>query len=221
MNMAGKTILGVFAHPDDETFGPGGTLAIWASQGAKIYTLCATKGESGLNSLNSGEISKIREQEVIKASKHLGVLSTEFLGFYDGNIGNNEMLRLEEIITQKIKEYKPDALLTFDLTGISGHMDHIAVASATTQSYLKTGIVKDLYYYTVPEEFTTIREYFVYRPKGKPLTEIDITVDITDVWDKKVEAMHMHQTQKHDAMRIIEHRGNLPKHEHLMLFKKK
>ena len=42
-----KVLLAVLAHPDDETFGTGGTLAHYARQGAKVYLVCATRGEVG------------------------------------------------------------------------------------------------------------------------------------------------------------------------------
>lgn len=212
--MKDKTILAVFAHPDDEAFGPGGSIAKWANEGAKIYLLCATKGESGQN---AGR----RDKELKAAAKVLGIKKVEFLGFKDGRIGNNDLQKLEKIITKKIEELKPEILLTYDLNGISGHLDHIAVASATSQAFKKSPWVKYLYHFAILKEFTDLMEkefdYFIFRPEGKKREEIDLVVDVAPVWDQKLKAMYQHQSQVGDIKRITKIRENFPKKEHFLI----
>lgn len=198
-------VLCVFAHPDDEAFGPGGTIALWARQGATIHLVCATRGENGLsadeadNSPNATETARIRTQELKKSAKILGVKTVEFLDFPDGHIGNNDLSKLEAAIVGRIRSFTPDTLLTFNLNGMSGHLDHIAVASSTTQAFRKTKIVKELYYFTVPNVISRLNaDYFIYFPEGPDLADMDEIIDVSSVWDVKMQAMDQHQSQAAD-----------------------
>lgn len=213
-----KKVLAVFAHPDDEAFGPGGFIAKLAKDGSIVHLLCATKGEAGRNAGH-------RDEELLEAAKVLGIKKVEFLGFKDGEIGNNDLAKLEVVITKKIKSYRPDLIVTYDLNGISGHLDHIAVASATTQSFKKTRTAKHLYHTAIPKKMTDLweksgRDYFVYRPEGRKPEEIDVEIDIEDVWDTKVSAMLKHQSQIKDIQRILESRKNFPKKEYFIVRKR-
>ncbi len=204
-------ILAVFAHPDDEAFGPGGSIAKWVKEGATIHLLCATKGEAGEN---AGQ----RDRELLEAAKVLGIKKVEFLGFKDGEISNKDLQGLEKIISQKIIKLKPDIILTYDLTGISGHLDHIAIASATSQSFKKTSIAKKLYHYTVTKEYTdSMEDYFVFRPDGRKKEEIDLVIDVSDVWEQRIEAMYKHKSQIKDIKRILKIRAKFPKEEHFVI----
>lgn len=204
-----RRVLCVFAHPDDEAFGPGGTIALWTRQGAEINLVCATRGENGLpadktgNSPNPRETSRIRSQELKKSAKILGVKSVEFLDFQDGHIGNNDLQKLEAAITRRIRSLRPDLLLTFNLNGVSGHLDHIAVASAATQAFRKTKIAKKLYYFTVPNVISRLNaDYFIYFPEGPDPDDMDEIIDVSSVWDVRMKAMDQHQSQAKDVVAV-------------------
>lgn len=212
-------ILCIFAHPDDETFGPGGTVALWASQGAEIHLLCATCGQAGRNDSDQ-DTAQRRMAELQRASQILGVQQVEFLDFEDGTLGNRDLKRLEEIITQKIEEFQPDRLLTFDLNGLSGHLDHIAVSSATTQAFRKTNSAAELYYFTLPFDCTMMsRDYFVYFPVGASTVEIDVRVDVSSVWPQRIEALHAHESQAEDCSKVEETLKVLGKREYFWVRK--
>lgn len=217
LSFKNKKILCVFAHPDDETFGPGGTLVVWSRQGANLHLLCATKGEAGLNSHNG-----VRVKEIKSAGKILGIKKIEFLNFLDGKICNNELKALEKLITKKILSFKPDIILTFNLNGVSGHLDHIAVASATTQAFKKTKIAKKLYYYTLLDEHTLDFKdnYFIHFPDGFDEDDIDEAIDVSKVWKTKVLAMNQHKSQIHDVKRILKNWEKFEKKEHFMVLSK-
>src|SRR5579872_4442081 len=121
-----KTIVCVFAHPDDEAFGPGGTIALLAKEN-DVYILCATKGEAGQNSLTDLEtpLQNERMEELKRSAKILGVKKVIFLDFIDGTLSNSLYHKLAEKITQYLNELKPEMLLTYENRGISGHIDHI------------------------------------------------------------------------------------------------
>jgi len=210
----GKKILCVFAHPDDESFGPGGSIAEWTSEGARVQVVCVTRGEAGINGVG-GDLAMVREKELLAAVAILGIEKVEFLDFVDGEIGNNDLSKLEKLITDKMRRFGPDLVVTYDLNGVSGHLDHIAVASATTQAFKKTKIAEKIYYYTLTRERTDlVEEYFVHFPDGKLRREIDLVVDVSSVWEIKVRAMREHKSQIEDVERILDRARKLPKEDY-------
>lgn len=215
-----KKVLAIFAHPDDEAFGPGGTIALWAQQGIEVHLLCATKGEAGI--CVDGQIaSQVRANELESSAKILGIRSIQYLNYLDGEIGNIQMVELEKIISQKINEIQPDTLLTFNLNGVSGHLDHIAVASAVTKSFEKQDIAQQLYYFTEKKAFSNnVKDYFVYFPPGITEDQADEVIDISSVWDVRVQAMNCHQSQIKDIQWILALQENFNKNE-LFLVRKK
>jgi LmbE family N-acetylglucosaminyl deacetylase len=136
--------MAVFAHPDDETFGIGGTMARYgADPGVRVILVCATRGEAGEISdpslATTERLGEVREAELRCACKTLGVDDLYFLGYRDsGMAGTPEnldpralaMADREEAVGRMvahIRRERPDVLVTHDETGGYGHPDHIAV----------------------------------------------------------------------------------------------
>lgn len=226
-----RKLLAVFAHPDDEAFGPGGTLARYGTEGVEIHILTATRGEAGLwdeESKNKEQITNnkelkihhIREQELLKSAKILGIKKVEFLDFVDGTLSNSIYHKLAEKIIKKIDQFKPHVLLTTERLGVSGHLDHIAVSMITTYSYFHSKhIVNKLYYHCLPKERRgkELDDYFVYFPEGYDQKDITTKIDFTPYWDKKEAAMKSHQSQMHDVIRILARWKNQTKVDHFIL----
>lgn len=217
-----KTFVCIFAHPDDEAFGPGGTIAKLAKE-YSVHILCATKGEAGKNSKTSKKsIASIREKELLKSAKILGVKEVFFLGFKDGTLSNNLYHKLAEKIREKLEELRPVIIMTDEPRGISGHIDHITVSMVTTYVFEKLSFIKELWYYCIGENARSqIKDYFVYFPPGYSRSQIDMVVDTSNVWEIKVKAMNAHQSQKHDIERILKNQKNLPREEYFLVVKKK
>jgi LmbE family N-acetylglucosaminyl deacetylase len=148
-----QVLLAVFAHPDDESFGPGGTLAHYAAQGTEVRLLCATRGEVGdiPDDLLQGhrDVAELRESELRCAAEHLGLSDVHFLEYRDSGMPGSEdnhhphalaAAPLDEV-AQKIYEYmqehQPQVVITFDPIGGYRHPDHIAVYEATRLSFEK------------------------------------------------------------------------------------
>ncbi|MGE5464425.1 MAG: PIG-L deacetylase family protein [Syntrophothermus sp.] len=146
-----KTILAVLAHPDDESFGLGGTLALYAQKGYDTYYVCATRGEAGTvdpEHLNGyKDTAELRTEELMRAAKHLGLKGVFFLGYRDSGMPGSEDNRhpdaqinhsVDEVagrIVKYIRELKPDVVLTFDPIGGYKHPDHIHVHQATKLAF--------------------------------------------------------------------------------------
>ena len=212
----------VFAHPDDEAFGPGGTIAKFTKD-HDVYVLCATRGEAGGNNHNSN-ISEIRPNELLESARILGVKKVFFLGFTDGQLCNSIYHELAKKITAIIKKLKPENLLTFEPRGVSGHIDHITVSMVTSYVFIHSPIVKTLYFFCLTEELVKeekkLGDYFIYFPPGYKKSEINKTIGISDFWETKVKAMSAHQSQKEDVKTILSYLKKMPKEEHFLVLKR-
>lgn len=217
--MKRKTVVCVFAHPDDESFGPSGTIYKLAEKN-DVYILCATKGQAGQDSRSetSVRLTTQRANELRRSAKHLGVKKVYFLGFKDGTLSNNLYHKLAEKISYHLKHLRPELIITFEPQGVSGHIDHITVSMTTTFVAKKLDFVKELWYHCITQDRAKLREnYFIYFPPGYKKSEIDKIVDVSDVWDIKVEAMRKHESQKHDADKILKDSQKLPKEEYFLI----
>lgn len=212
-----KKVLCVFAHPDDESLGPGGTIALWAKNGAIIHEICATKGEAGENK-TAIDTAFLRTTELKKAAKILGIQKIHYFGYKDGKLCNTDLGSLTERIVVKIKKFLPDVVMTFDLNGVSGHLDHIAVSSATTNACKKTKIAKKLYYFTNHADLTMqMEDYFISFPQGRTDEQMDEIIDASSVWEKRMAAMYAHASQVKDVERFLPIFEGLGKKEHFMV----
>lgn len=156
-----KTLLVIFAHPDDESHGPAATLAKYAAEGVQIHYLCATKGEAGSvvddRFLAGGKsIADVRTKEVQRAATVLGIKGLHFLNYRDsgmeGSTDNQHpdslyRASLDEVagrIAAHIQRLRPDVIITHDEYGWYGHPDHIKCYEATKRAYeLLFGVVWD------------------------------------------------------------------------------
>lgn len=145
------TLLAVLAHPDDETFGMGGTLAFYAERGVSVHLVCATRGEVGeidpelLRGFNSP--ADLRTSELRCAASILGLSGVHFLDYRDsgmaGSADNHHPQSLVsapvEEVAEKISAYirslHPQVVVTFDPIGGYKHPDHIAVQRATLRAF--------------------------------------------------------------------------------------
>jgi LmbE family N-acetylglucosaminyl deacetylase len=148
-----NTILAVLAHPDDETFGLGGTLALYAQKGFDTYYVCATRGEVGSADPEFMEgfkdTAEMRTSELMRAAKILGLKEVFFLGYRDSGMPGSEDNKhpdaqvahsIDEVagrVVKYIRELKPDLVLTFDPIGGYRHPDHIHIQQATTLAFEK------------------------------------------------------------------------------------
>ncbi|HMB69389.1 MAG TPA: PIG-L family deacetylase, partial [bacterium] len=101
--MTPRTILGIFAHPDDECMGPGGTLAMYAARGHRVAVVTATEGGAGrlfrdrpTDDAGRAELRRTRHQETEAACRILGVEHLGFLGWEDGHLRDRDVLEAEE-----------------------------------------------------------------------------------------------------------------------------
>ncbi len=150
--MTRPVLLASLAHPDDETFGLGGPLALYAARGVQVHVICATKGEAGTvfePELLQGyrSLAELREHELMCAARALGIHQVHFLGYRDsgmrGAADNHHPQALmnapEEEVAARIRDVmlqvRPQVVITFDPIGGYFHPDHIMMHRATTRAF--------------------------------------------------------------------------------------
>ncbi len=204
-DMKKPVVFAIFAHPDDESFGPGGTIAI-LSQTHDVYCVCATRGEAGEDHTGTNHsLSSKREEELRRASAHLGVKDVFFLDFIDGELKNNNYHAIADKIINLADTYRPEIVITYENNGISGHIDHIAISMITSYVFYKKDYIRELHYFCLDEEQRGDGQtYFVYFPPGKKDEEISKRVDITPVLDRKIAAIKEHKSQIRDVEVMLE-----------------
>ncbi|MBS3164327.1 PIG-L family deacetylase [Candidatus Woesearchaeota archaeon] len=137
LQLRGKRIMVIVAHPDDAEFIAGGTVARAVSLGCEVSFIIATKGERGSSErgMTAKRLAAVREREQRAAAKVLGIESVEFLGFLDGELQCD--LKLKEAVVRQLRRRAPDMVITFDPAFLYSveqqrvnHADHRAIGEA-------------------------------------------------------------------------------------------
>lgn len=216
-------VLCVVAHPDDETFFAGGTIAKLTSSGHVVNLITATSGEAGeLGNpplCTQEELGHVREIELRNAAKILGISQIFFLDYIDATLDKIPVTELSGKIEKIILEEQPDIVITFNKEGGSKHPDHIQINRATTNAFEKYAEKSNkhirLYYSDIPKSLLAKLEQLgtLYTSFGKidgtHEDEITTVVDISETANKKLEAFKRHKTQEKDWKNYIK-RKNLP-----------
>lgn len=135
-----RRLLAVLAHPDDESLGFGGTLARYASAGADVFLLTATRGEGGrfrghrpddARHPGPAALGEIREAELRAAGSMLGLRDVAVLGYPDAHLDRTPPRQAIDRIARHVRRVRPDVVVTFGPDGGYGHPDHIAISQFT------------------------------------------------------------------------------------------
>lgn len=198
-----KIVLGIAAHPDDLDVGAGGTIASFAAQGAEVHYLILTDGGKGSDdlSMTTAQLIETRHNEQKAALEIVGGKSITFLDYPDGEL--EITMELKRQIVKSIRAIKPDVVITMDPTvvyvaehGIINHPDHRAAGQATLDAVFP--LARDRL--TFPELFAE-----GYLPHKTPtvlmvnFSSSNFTVDITETFNTKIEALKAHASQFGDV----------------------
>ncbi len=213
--MRKRSLLGVFAHPDDESRIVGGTLARYTSQGVRVSLVVATRGEAG----SCGEpplcipeeLPRVREGELAEACRILGVAEWRLLDYRDGTLAAVDRAELVGQLVAAIRRIRPQVVLTFGPEGRTLHPDHIAIHAAASAAFhlaadpsaypeqldaLSPYTAAKLYYTTLPQSLV---ETINWAYPGIPDDEVTVALDIVPWLAQKKQATNeAHRTQAHD-----------------------
>ena len=179
------TLLYVFPHPDDESFGPAPALAHQRAQGHDVHVLTLTRGEATKQrhrlELSKEEMGAVRFGEMQNVAEALDLSSLDVLSLPDGNLASLSPLDIEEAVTQQLVRLRPDVVVTYAVHGISGHPDHLV-----THAVVKRAVCNAVAQGTVPVRrlaFFTLQDDGTPRPDhlhASPDASIDCVVSADD-----------------------------------------
>jgi len=193
--------MSIHAHPDDQEFTVGGTLAKWARAGCEVIAVCITSGGAGSNRSTPPDMTRhalvtIREDEQREACRILGVKETIFLGYEDGMLEPSIGLRRE--LTRLIRRHRPEAVLTGDPsarfygTTYMNHPDHRVAADVALDAVFPSAGTRLIFPELLDEGLDPheVRQVYIHG-SDKP----DTYVDISEVLDVKLAALRAHKSQ--------------------------
>ena len=202
-----QTILVVLAHPDDPEFFCGATIARWASMGHTVHYCLLTRGDKGVRdaSVDPTVLASTREVEQRSAANVLGVKDLLFLDFQDGYLVPD--LAARKAVTRAIRRFRPDVVVSCDPSYMFGevninHPDHRAAGQIVVDAIFPA-VGNPMYF---PEliaeeglEPISVRELWL-SVTGSP----NVSIDVTDRWEQKIQALHCHETQIGDMAQLDE-----------------
>lgn len=193
--MKKQHVLVVFPHPDDETFGCGGTIAQFAKSGVPVTYVCGTLGEMGRNMgrpifATRESLARVREVELEEACQALGISHLIKLGLRDKTVEFQDLATLSDRIEGIIREVRPSLVLTH-YPGYAVHPDHNALGEVTVRAISRLNS---------NERPTVYVHGFPHIEIGSP----DILNDISAVADMKLAATRAHRSQSESMLKLLE-----------------
>lgn len=230
--MADKlTLVAIFAHPDDEAFGTGGTLTKYAHEGVDVHLIMATRGEAGQFANPAvapvRPMSLLREQELRNACQHYGIKQLHLLGYVDGQTAIVPPAEAVVRIVELLRQLKPQVVLSFGPEGVYGHFDHLAVHRWATAAVELAGNpnrwpevgpahqVPKFYHRTMPQAQVDQMEDYSGRSAvdmggipfpfvGYPADYITTIIDVRPYVQSKLQGIRSHLSQLNPEMPMLQ-----------------
>lgn len=212
------TIMGIWAHPDDETFLAAGLLQVALGNGQTIVCVTATKGEAGVKDAwrwQPEKLGKIRAQELKRALTRLGVTNHHWLGISDGQCSNADTKKIVNKLEVLVRRYKPDTIITFGPEGMTGHPDHAAVSRWTTLVVARSAPDTVIYHAVIDDK--CFNDYLkkadeelniFFNIKSPPIVasgDCDIHLSLSaNQLERKIEALRSMPSQTEDIFKTFD-----------------
>ncbi len=191
--MEHRSLLVILAHPDDESFPIGGTLAKYAAAGTYVTLITATAGEHGIPGVAPAQAASMRHAELHAAAAALGIVEVRHLGYTDGAIDQAPLDEVRRRLRAFIVTHRPDVVITFGPDGISGHPDHLAIHQLATEAFDAANLPNARLYYIAPSEAT--QQGCGVPPPAVVASGPVASIDIGPFRAAKVRAMQCHVSQ--------------------------
>ena len=231
-------LMAVLAHPDDESLGVGGTLAKYASEGADVFLLTATRGDGGrYRGLPQGDpahpgraaLAEIREKELRAAAAVLRLRDVALLDYHDQQLDRADVREAVSSVASHLRRVRPQVVLTFGPDGAYGHPDHVAISQLATGAVVRAAdrecVVSKLYYiaWSAPtwaayqsalKKLTSTVDGVERHVVPAPDWGVSARIDTSDEWPTVWRAVQCHRTQ----MSIYKNLEGLPAEHHRALW---
>ena len=222
----GHRLTAVYAHPDDDTFGVGGTLLL--NPDINYALIVATSGDAGEIAdpglATRDNLAEVREQEEWDSLAALGVKDprVDFLRYPDMKLSDVPREELVSKIVDLLLEARPDVVVTFGPEGITRHPDHMRISEVATEAFYLAREVADggfqrLLYNAVSQSdlelfWQVARQAGMelgnpddpFMPRGVPDDTISVRTDCSSVVDRKIDGIRAHRTQANEIQAFPE-----------------
>ena len=215
-----KLLFGIFAHPDDEAFGPSGTLLMETKRGTELHLVTLTYGEAGANPDGHTDLGHVREHEWRQAGALIGATTMHGLNYHDGQLSNTTLIeighRLVDFISKVAAEQTEDIeieMMSMDLNGITGHIDHIVAARAACWAFCmlkqRDPRIKRIRLACMPRDWAPqYNTNWLYMEAGRAPEEVDEIIDARQYHDELIAIMRAHRSQRGDGEAHIAAHGH-------------
>lgn len=208
------TMLGVWAHPDDETYLSAGLMANAVRRGDRVVCVTATRGEEGSwdeERWPTAEMGKVREAEMMESLAILGVTEHHWLDYYDGRCDQVPFEEGVDRVQAFMANAQPRSVFTFGPDGMTGHPDHKAVSAWTAEAFRRAAPAgARLYQATMTPAWAAefvprFNQFNVFMEEGTPpvTPEEDLAVHFrlpADLIELKLRAIAAHVSQVEGMM---------------------
>lgn len=215
-----KIIFGIFAHPDDEAFGPAGTLLMETKNGNEVHLITLTAGENGINPDSHEDLGAVRIKECRKAADLIGATTTHYLGFPDSHLNNTAMIdaanQIGKIVTDTTSVHSEPIeieFMTLDPNGLTGHIDHIVASRAASLVFYRLkesdARLTRIRFFCLPrKQCPVIQTDWIYMDAGRTDNEIDEVIDARSLQNEIIAIMRCHATQTADCESALGRQGD-------------
>ncbi len=209
---AWSRVLAVVAHPDDETFGLGAVIDLMRQAGASVDDLCFTHGEASTLNETGATLHAARSRELRQASAELGVTAVDQLDYADGQLSCVPAAELAARIISALDQYRPDGMLVFDETGVTGHPDHQAATAAALHAARSRGL--PVLAWALPDAIADQLLRETGQPfAGQPSSRLDLHLRVNRATQRQAALAHASQISPSAVLwRRLQLLGD---HEHL------
>ena len=214
MNKDERSILFIFAHPDDETFTCAGTACRYATEGVRLALVSATRGEAGTCGqppiCSREELPAVREGELRRAAEIIGIGELYFLDYKDKELADAPVEEVRRALVRIIRQVRPTIVITFDPEGLNLHPDHIAISRFTSDA---VAAAADPRWFPEAGDAHEVERLLWTTPKrldevaalDNPGREagVDYILDVSRWRQAKADALRAHRTQQESINKIF------------------
>ena len=209
-----RSLLFIFAHPDDESFAAAGTAARYADEGARLTLVTATRGDKGKCGdppvCEPGQLAGVREAELREAARVIGIADVRVLDYKDRELAAAPAEEVRATLVRVIREARPQVVVTFDPHGVNLHPDHVAIsrfaadavaAAADPRWHSEAGPAHEVgrVLWTTPRPFWELAR--LDHPAAEP--GVDFLLDTGPWWRRKAAALRAHRSQHIEIDRLF------------------
>lgn len=209
-----RSLLFIFAHPDDESFSAAGTASRYADEGVRLTLVTATRGDKGKCGeppvCRPEELARVREAELREAARLIGISDVRVLDYRDRELAAAPAEEMRAALVRSIREARPQVVVTFDPHGVNLHPDHVAIsrfasdavaAAADPRWHGETGPAHEVgrLLWTSPQPFFELAR--LKEPEREP--GVDFLIDTGRWWQRKAAALRAHRSQHIEIDRLF------------------